>query len=150
MPICPAEGCRQSIIEGQNTLKISPGSLQRGKKSGTLYHSATLEEEILIHYGCALLFFNPQADKDMYDHFYQMVHDQIRDEELEDIKQQAYSEAAEDVAKLCPECLTTKEDDPDAPPEEYECECGSHALPICPDCGNVSDAAIDTINNQAA
>lgn len=148
MPICPAEGCRQAILDGQPTLKLSPGTLLRGKKSGTLYHSATFEEEILIHYACVLTYFNPQADREMYDHFYQMVHDQVRDEELEDIKQEAYSQAAEDVRTLCPECLTNKTD-PDAPPDEYECECGSQALPICPDCGEVAPIAMDMVDKAA-
>lgn len=143
MPICPAEGCRQPIVEGQPTIKLSPGTLSKGKKSGGLYHSATFEEDILIHYGCVFRFFHPQADAEMYDLFYNMVRAQIRREEMDDIKEEALSEAADDLTKLCPDC---REDrlHPDRPPLRDECpSCGSAALPICPDCGEARDPELE-------
>lgn len=150
MPICPAVGCQRAILESEATLKVSPGQLKRGQKTGGLYHSASFEEDILIHYRCVHLFFNPQADATMYDEYYALLHDQVRDEELEDIKRQAYAEAAEDLTRLCPDCLTDRED-PDKPPEEYSCSsCGSGALPVCPDCGDVSDLAVDLFDKQEA
>ncbi len=142
MPICPAVGCGLPILENQPTIKLSPGAMLRGNKTGTLYHSATFETDIIVHYGCLFLFFHPQADAEMYDQFYEMVRGQIRNEELEDIKQEAYAEAAQDLTRLCPECLSDK-NDPDKPPEEYECsDCRSAALPICPDCGTITDLVI--------
>ena len=121
-----------------------------GKKSGAYYHSATFEVDIIIHYGCVFRFFDPNADREMYDVFRSRVEEDVKIEMLDDLKQQAYADAAEDVSNLCPECLMHRED-PDKPPEEYQCsDCQSHALPICPNCGTVSDLAIDMINSEAA
>lgn len=143
MPICPAEGCRQSILENQATLKLSPGTLLRGKKSGAFYHSATFEVEILIHYGCVFRFFHPQADADMFNEFYGLVEKDIKETTYDDLKQAAYAEASEDLTKLCADCLSDRQD-PDKPPDEYSCsDCGSGALPICPDCGSVTDLVIE-------
>jgi hypothetical protein len=143
MPICPAEGCRQPILENQPTIKLSPGTLMRGKKTGGFYHSATFEVDIIIHYGCVFRFFHPQADAEMYDLFYEMVHSQVRREEMDDMKEEVMAEAADDLTTLCPEC---REDrlHPDRPPEEHQCDsCGSCALPVCPDCGSVQDPDLE-------
>lgn len=149
MPICAADGCRQPILENEQTIRFAPGTLVRGKKSGNLYHSDTFEVEILIHYGCLFRYF--YADAEMYDIFYGRVHKQVRQEQYDDLKQEAYSEAAQDLHRLCPECLSNRTEDPDKPPEEYECSCGSGALPVCPDCGETSDLAVDLfIKDKAA
>jgi hypothetical protein len=139
MPICPAEGCRQPILEKHATLKLSPGTLQRGKKTGLLYHSATFEEAILIHYECVFRYFHPMADSEMYDIFRKRVETDVCKEKIDDLKNEAYLEAANDLNTLCAECLNEKTQDPDTPPEEYECKCGSAAIPICPDCGETTD-----------
>lgn len=144
MPICPAEGCRQPITEHQPTIKLSPGHLKRGTKTGALYHSATFEVDVIIHYGCVFRYFHPQADAEMYDLFYDMVRAQIRREELDDIKEEAFAEVAEDLRTLCPDC---REDrlHPDRPPLKDECpSCGSGALAVCPDCAEVRDPELES------
>lgn len=149
MPVCPAVGCQRPITEGQATLKLSPGTLKLGMKSGAYYHSATFEAEIIIHYECVFRFFHPDADREMYDIFRSRVEEDVKVEILDDLKQEAYAQAAEDIKELCPECLMRR-DDPDRPPVEYECsDCGSTAMPVCPNCGTVSDIAVDQITNAA-
>lgn len=141
MPVCPA--CGRAIQQSEATLKVSVGTLVLGAKSGQLYHQATLEEMILLHYGCVYKFFDPNADSVVYEAMYERVRAQVRLEEFDDIKNEAYKEASEDITKLCAECLSDRNRDPDTPPEVYECtSCGSMAIPICPDCGEIADLAL--------
>lgn len=133
--------CHYQIQENQTAWKLVQGTGKRGTKTGTVYISPIMERPYELHHECVLPFL--QAEKDFYDLMYDKVSGQIYREHIDDIKAIAYSEAAEDMTKLCPECLSDKHDR-DRPPEEYSCsDCGAGSLPICPDCGTVSDLAIE-------
>ncbi len=139
--------CKYAIAESQQSCEMSVGSVRYGKKSGQHYHSSDLERPYILHLFCVWPFV--QRDQDILDVQREAILIEVRKEELEELKQLAFSEAAADLQNLCAECQQHRVDQ-DSPPEEYQCACGSQALPICPDCGEVSDLAADYVNEEAA
>lgn len=133
--------CHYQVQEGQVSWSLVQGVGKRGGKTGSIYISPVMERPYKLHQECVLPFL--QAEKDFYDLMYDKVSEQVYREHIDDLKAIALREAADDLTKLCPECLSDKHN-PDSPPDEYQCsDCGASSLPICPDCGTVSDLAIE-------
>lgn len=140
--------CRHVFKEKEPSIKYCPGTIETGKKSGGVYHSDTFERPYLVHQECLLPML--RADKDMLDMLRDRIIAEVRREEIEDLRMVAMSEAAEDLKNLCAECQENKLE-PDLPKELPPCEnCGSSALPICPDCGEVHTVGLDEIDAAAA
>jgi predicted SprT family Zn-dependent metalloprotease len=121
-------GCSTAIHASEPTVSISTGTWQFGQKSQRFFHNPDQEVDVVIHYRCVFFYFDPSKDKEIYDHYYNKIVEQVRREEIDQLKEMAYDEVSSDVERLCPECRRTKEAesiDPDLPPEEYECpHCG--------------------------
>lgn len=142
--ICPA--CTHIIQAGEQTLKLSPGTLEFGKKSQQWFHNPDQEVDTIIHYRCLFLFFG--ADKQMRDYIRDQLVEDVRRDQIDELKELAYDEVASDIERICPECRHNREEqrDADTPPheeeetesEDYQCDsCGAACLPICQNCGEV-------------
>jgi hypothetical protein len=139
--------CRYQIAEGQPTCQLSFGEIKVGKKAGRDYHSNAMEVPYITHQQCLLSFLS--LEQEVRDMIRDQLLAEIRQDEIEDLKAIALSEAADDLANLCAECQKSKTD-PDTPPDEYSCsDCGSGAMPICPDCGEPADIAVDAVASAA-
>jgi len=121
-------------------MRLSAGTLQRGKKTNTYYHSKTYEEDILVHYSCVFKLLHPNADAVMHDEFRKHIEEDIKVEIGDDLYQEAMAKAAEDLQHLCADCRGRK-NHPDRPPcDEIECpHCGATSAPICGNCGEIRD-----------
>jgi len=115
-----------------------------------MYHSSDMEKPETIHLSCLPSWV--YKNQELRDVIRNEVLLEVRRDEIDDLKQIALSEAAEELQYLCAACAKHKMR-PDDPPAEYECsnlKCRSGAMPVCPDCGEVADAMVDAILEESA